>query len=264
MRLRQSAYLATALMAAMAGFPALAQQDNLLQKVKERGSLRVCSASYSPWNVKNPVSNEWEGIVPDIVKEIGEALKVRMEWVDSTWATIIPSVQTDKCDIVGAAVWTSPQRGEIVSFTRAIGGDGMSIFVPANATVRTLSDIDQPSKVVTVASGSGDERVARSLFKNAEVRAVVSERPHSAVMELAAGRADAASGAYAGTAQFLKANPQMRVKPVEGLQFNYTPFAFAVPAKEYFFRDYLNVVISNLEASGKLQQIRDQWTKMPH
>jgi cyclohexadienyl dehydratase len=251
-------------MAAMAGFPALAQQDNLLQKVKERGALRVCSASYSPWNVKNPVSNEWEGIVPDIVKEIGEVLKIRIEWVDSTWATIIPSVQTDKCDMVGAAVWTSPQRAELVSFTRAIGGDGMSIFVPANATVRTLSDVDQPGKVVTVASGSGDERVARSLFKNAEVRAVVSERPHSAVMELAAGRADAASGAYAGTAQFLKANPQMRVKPVEGLQFNYTPFAFAAPAKEYFFRDYLNVVISNLEASGKLQQIREQWTKLPH
>src|SRR4029453_14118515 len=96
-----------------------AQQDNLLQKVKDKGTLRVCSAPYNPWNFKNPTKNEWEGIVPDIVKEIGEALKVKIEWVDATWATIIPSLQSDKCDLAGAALWTAPQRAEAISFTRS-------------------------------------------------------------------------------------------------------------------------------------------------
>jgi len=239
-----------------------AQQDNLLQKVKDKGTLRVCSAPYNPWNIKNPTTNEWEGIVPDIVKEIGEALKVKVEWVDATWATIIPSLQSDKCDLAGAALWTAPQRAEAISFTRSIGGDGMTIFVPSNSTVKSIAELDQKGKVITVTSGSGDERIAKGLFKNAEVKSVVSDRPSVSVMELAAGRADAASAAFAGTAQLIKTNPNLKVKPIEGLMYNFTPFAFGVPAREYFFRDYVNVVIGNLDASGKLQEIKDRWTKL--
>lgn len=242
--------------------PARAAQDGVLQAVKDRGTLRVCAAAYSPWNIKNPTNNQWEGIVPDIINEISTALKVEVEWVDSTWATIIAGVQTKKCELIGAALWTSPQRAEVISFSRPIGGDGMTIFVPRDSNVKSLAEIDVAGNVVAVASGSADERVARSLFKNAEVKAIVSDRGNPAVMELAAGRADAASAAFAGTSQMLKKNPQIRVKPVEGLQYNFTPFAFATGAKEYFFRDYVNVVIGNLEASGKLKEIHDRWTKL--
>lgn len=262
MRGRRTILAVLALAASAVASPVLAQQDNLLAKIKEKGVLRVCSAAYSPWNIKNPTTNEWEGIVPEIVKEIGDALQVKVEWVDASFATMIASVQTDKCDMVGAAVWTAPQRAEQVSFTRPIGGDGMTIFVPADSTAKSLADVDKEGKVVVVLSGSADERVAKSLFKHAEVKSIVSDRPSPAVTELAAGRADAASAAYAGTSQFIKSNPGMKVKPIEGLFYNYTPFAFAVPAKEYFFRDYLNVVLGNLDASGKLAEIRDKWTKI--
>ncbi len=224
--------------------------------------MRVCSAAYSPWNIKNPITNQWEGIVPDIVNEIGTALDVEIEWVDVSWSTVVPSVQSNKCDLVGAALWTAPQRAEIISFTRPIGGDGMSIFVPADSNAKSLADIDVKGKVISVASGSADERVAKSLFKNAEVKSVVSDRANSALMELIAGRVDAASAAFAGTAQFIKANQNLNVKPIEGLVYNFTPFAFATPPREYFFRDYVNTVIGNLDASGKLVEIKDAWTKV--
>jgi ABC-type amino acid transport substrate-binding protein len=250
-----------ALAAAAMSSGALADQDNLLKVVKERGTLRVCAAAYSPWNVKNPITNEWEGIVPDILKDVADALKVKIEWVDTAWATIIPSLQTSKCDMGGAAIWTAPQRAEVISFTRPIGGDGMTIFVPATSNAKSLADVDEPGKVVAVASGSADERVAKSLFKKAQVKSVVSDQPSPAVMELAAGRVDAASAALIGTSHFIKSNPNLRVKPIEGLMYNYTSFAFAVPAKEYYFRDYINIVLNNLDDSGKLKELRDKWIK---
>ena len=242
--------------------PVFAQQDNLLQKIKDKGTLRVCTAGYSPWTIKNPVTNVWEGIVPEIVKEVGENLKVKVEWVDVTWATIIPSLQSDKCDLAATALWTAPQRAEVISFTRPIGSDGMSIFVPASSNARSLADLDQKGKIITVAAGSGDERTAKSLFKNAEVKSVVADRANSAVMEVAAGRADGASAAFSGTAQLIKVNPNLKVKPIEGLIYNETPFAFGTPPREYFFRDYMNVIIGNMETAGKLQEIKDKWTKL--
>lgn len=241
---------------------AAADSDTVLQKIKDAGTMRVCSAAYAPWNIKNPTNNVWEGIVPDIVNEIATALEVEVEWVDVSWSTVIASVETGKCDLVGSALWTAPQRAEVISFTRPIGGDGMSIFVPSGMNATSLEDIDVAGKVVAVASGSADERVAKALFKNAEVKSIVSDRANSAVMEVAAGRADAASAGFAGTAQMLKANSNLKVKPVEGMMFNFTPFAFAVPAKEYFFRDYVNVVLGNLDASGRLKEIKDAWTKV--
>ncbi|TAN03027.1 MAG: amino acid ABC transporter substrate-binding protein [Rhizobiaceae bacterium] len=241
---------------------AMAAQDNMLAKVKESGTLRVCTAAYAPWSVKNPIDNKWEGIVPDIVEEIGKALQVKVEWVDTSWATIVTSIQTGKCDLGGAAIWTAPQRAEVVSFTRPIGGDSMTIFVPNDSTAKSLADVDVAGKNIAVASGSADERVAKALFKKATVKPVVSDQPSPAVMELASGRADAASAALLGTSYFIKKNPNLHVKPIAGLSYNYTPFAFAVPAKEYFFRDYINIVLGNLDDSGKLKTIRDKWASL--
>src|SRR6266852_666622 len=87
----------------LAGAPAAqAADDNLLQTIKSRGVMRVCDVDYAPWNVKNPGTNQWEGVNVDIVDLIAGMLKVKVEHVDATWATVIPSMTTQKCDFAGA------------------------------------------------------------------------------------------------------------------------------------------------------------------
>src|SRR6202007_2904746 len=66
-------------------------QDALLKTIKDRGKMRVCDAEYAPWNVKNPMTNSWEGIDVDIVNLIAKQLKVEVEHVDATFGTTIPS-----------------------------------------------------------------------------------------------------------------------------------------------------------------------------
>jgi polar amino acid transport system substrate-binding protein len=240
---------------------AAAADDDLLETVKERGTLRVCSVNYTPWNVLDPVTNTWSGINPDIVGEIAGALEVEIEWIDSAWSTVIQNVSTDKCDLAAAALWTSPARAEIVSFTRPIGGDGSTLFVPEDSDVASYDAIDEEGNVVAVMAGSADESLAKEMFENAEVKSLVTDQVAAHVLEVASGRADAAFGGYAGNAQFIASNPNIPVKPLGELMVNYVPFAYAVPAREYFFRDYVNIVISNLEASGKLEEIMARHTE---
>ena len=58
----------------MAAAPvARAADDNLLQKIKERGIMRICDVDYAPWNVKNPATNQWEGINVDLLTEVAES-----------------------------------------------------------------------------------------------------------------------------------------------------------------------------------------------
>src|SRR5690554_5911207 len=94
--------LGVALAVAVAATTAAHAQDDLLDRVKDRGTLRVCTINYTPWNILDPVTNSWSGINVDIVAEIASSLEVEVEWVDSAWSTLIQNVQTDKCDL-GAA-----------------------------------------------------------------------------------------------------------------------------------------------------------------
>ena len=234
-------------------------QDNLLKTIKERGILRVCDAEYAPWNVKNPTNNQWEGIDVDIVNLIAELLKVKVEHVDSTFGTAIPNMLTKKCDIITAPFYISAPRAEIISYTRPFAQDGITIFVTSNSKAKTISEIDLPGKIVAVRSGSYEEPIAKRLFKKATVKSLTADGGSIQLLEIAAGRADAALGAYYGNLHFLKANRNMKVRLLSDTMLTRTSIAYAVPPQEYFMRDYLNTAILTLEENGKIKEILDKW-----
>lgn len=244
-----------------AGIAARAADDNLLQTVKERGVLRVCDVDYAPWNVKNPATNKWEGINVDIVDEVAGMLKVKLEHVDATWATVIPSMTTGKCDFSSAGLYISPARAELVTFTRPFATDGIAIFVPANSPAKTVEDLDKEGKTVVVRSGGFEVGVAKALFKHATVKILTADQAGIILLEMAAGRADAGAGGYYGNLAFLKANANVKVRALSDTLLTRTSIAYAVPPRQYFFRDWLDAVILNLEGSGKLKTIIDKWSK---
>jgi ABC-type amino acid transport substrate-binding protein len=102
-----------AVVSAGAAPAARAADDNLLQTIKSRGTMRVCDVDYAPWNVKNPGTNQWEGINVDIADLVAGMLKVKIEHVDATWATVIPSMTTQKCDFSAAGLYISPSASRV-------------------------------------------------------------------------------------------------------------------------------------------------------
>jgi ABC-type amino acid transport substrate-binding protein len=247
---------------ALLGAPAVrAAGDNLLQTVKDRGVMRVCDVEYAPWNVKNPATNQWEGINIDVVNLVAGMLKVKLEHVDATWATVIPSMTTGKCDFAGAGLYISPARAELVTFTRPFATDGIALFVPANSPAKTVEDLDQAGKTIVVRTGGFEEGVARALFKHATVKTLTADQSGIMPLEIASGRADGGAGGYYGNLAFLKANPNVKVRALSDELLSKTSIAFAVPPREYFFRDWLNAVLLNLEENGTLKQILAKWSK---
>lgn len=251
--------IAAALSVLLAGTSPSRAADDLLKAVKDRGVLRACVAPYTPWNIKDPATNKWEGINIDLGNEIAAALNVKIQYVDTAWSTIIPSLQSGKCDVATSSLWTSPARAEAVSFTSPIGSDGIALFVPDASTAKSVDDLDKPGNVIAVLAGSADEKVMKDLFKKATVKSLVTDKFAAQILEVASGRAAAASGAHLGNLWFIHHNPSLKVKALPGVLLKKTNYAFAVPAREYFFRDFLNVVLTNLEASGRMQAIKTKW-----
>ncbi len=240
---------------------AAAADDNLLQTIKDRGVMRVCDVDYAPWNVKNPATNQWEGVNVDLLTQISAILKVKLEHVDATWGTIIPSMTTQKCDFSGAGLYISPVRAELVLFTRPLATDGIALFVPKDSPAKTTEDLDKPGKTIVVRSGSFEEGVAKATFKQATVKTLTADQMGIILLEIAAGRADGAAGGYFGNLAFLKANPNVKARLLSEDLLSRTSLAYAVPPREYFFRDWLNAAILSLEENGKIKAALATWTK---
>lgn len=251
----------SATLALVSATAASAADDTLLQTIKDRGTMRVCEVDYAPWNNKNPATNTWEGVNVDIITEIANTLKVKLEHVDATWGTIIPSITTQKCDFAAAGLYISAPRAEIVTFTRTFATDGIALFVAKDSTAKTLEDLDKPGKVIVARSGAFEEGVARATFKHATVKALTADQMGIILLEVAAGRADAGAGGYFGNLAFLKANPNIKARVLNDELLSKTSIAYAVPAREYFFRDYLNISLQAMEENGKVKAALAHWTQ---
>jgi ABC-type amino acid transport substrate-binding protein len=256
---RMIAAIGLAVLMVSAGAPAARAADDLLKTIKDRGTMRVCDAEYAPWNIKNPATSRWEGIDVEIVDLIAKELKVEVEHVDTTFGTAIPSMMAQKCDFIAAPFYISAVRAELISFTRPFAQDGITTFVTQSSTATTFEELDQPGKIIAVRSGSFEEPIAKRLFKHATVKTLTADSGAIQLLEIAAGRADGALGAYFGNLNFLKQNANMKVRLLNDTLLTKTSIAYAVPPREYFFRDYLSMALLTLEENGRLKEIFDKW-----
>src|SRR5215469_11368957 len=142
------------------------QPDTLLQQIKQRGTIKVCDGAYPPYNVKDPKSGEWQGLNDDIAAALGTTLGVKVEHVDTSFSTLIPSLTTRKCDLSIAATYITPARAEQVLFTRSFAAETKTIFVPESSTAKTYGEIDKDGITIAVRAGTAEETFAKRFFKH--------------------------------------------------------------------------------------------------
>src|SRR3954468_4384730 len=82
----------------LAGLPAAAQtKESVLAKVKREGVLKVCYTQTTPDNYKDPRTGEWTGVFVDLVTELANWMKVKVEPVEVQLATVILSLNRGDC-----------------------------------------------------------------------------------------------------------------------------------------------------------------------
>ena len=235
------------------------QQDTLLQQIKKNGLIRVCQAPYPPYNVKNPQSGEWEGLNVDIVKEIAAFLSVKIENVDSSFSTLIPSLLTHKCDLSAAATYVTPARAEQVLFTTPYASDTKVAFVPVDSPFKTYADLDKSNVTIVTRSGTAEETFAKRFFKQAKIKLTTSDATQAHLLDVAAGRSDAAFAGRTGGLTFLKQNTNIKLRLIEDKELDPSRFALMLPAGEYQLQQYLNISLQALKDSGKLEEMTSHW-----
>src|SRR5690348_618416 len=152
------------------GHSALAQQSSVLDEIKQRGELRVAGVLYRPLISPRP-NGEYVGIDVELMKLMAADLGVKLNIINSEWATAVAGIDAKKWDIVPALCITD-KRKEVIDFSES--------YITIGATVTTTKDnpkhlttieaFNKPEVVFAVPTGSWSESVAKEVAPKATMK----------------------------------------------------------------------------------------------
>ncbi len=110
--------LRTTLTAALLAATTLAAQAQALpERIKTAGKLVIATQpNYPPIAFKDPATNQLSGFDIELGEAIGKELGVKVEWQETAFAQMLPSIQTGRVDMAMAGMSDLPARREQVDF----------------------------------------------------------------------------------------------------------------------------------------------------
>lgn len=131
-----------------------AHAEDLLDQVKQRGTLRIgLEGTFPPFNSKAP-SGELVGYDVDIAKAVAAKLGVKPEFVTTEWSGIIAGLQAGKFDVIVNQVGITDARKQTLDFSPAYTYSAAQLIQRKNDTRQFTSLEDLKGKKLGVGLGT--------------------------------------------------------------------------------------------------------------
>lgn len=141
-----------------------------LPQILQRGAVRVCSTGdYRPFTYRDP-QGIWSGLDIDMANDLATRLGVRLDMVQSTWASVVNDLG-DKCDVAMGGITITLNRAKHAIYSAPYLRDGKAAIVRCTdrSKFQTLSDIDRPGVRVVVNPGGTNAEFDETHLHNAHV-----------------------------------------------------------------------------------------------
>lgn len=223
----------------------------VLERVRSSGVLRVCIwPDYYGVTYRDPRNQQFGGIDIELSAELARDLKVKLQYVESSFVQLIADVTGDRCDIAMFAIGVLPQRKEHLSFSQPyLRSDIYGVASRTSRSVREWADIDKPGVVVAVQAGTFMEPVMREALKKATM--VVISPPATREHELEAGRVDVFMTDYPYSRRLLdNADWARLVAPPK--PFYVLPYGYATKQGDGAWLARVNEFVAAIKRDGRL------------
>lgn len=143
------------------------------QGVQKAGALRCGAAVAPPYIMRDPATGTYSGFFADLCRELAEVLKVKPEFVDTTWDNIVAGLQAGKWN-VSLALNRTPARAMAVQFSIPAMEYQISLAynksnpkIPAGAA--SVAQLDKKEVTLAVMSGTAQDKAITAAIKNATI-----------------------------------------------------------------------------------------------
>lgn len=230
-----------------------AQAGTVQDRVKSRGVIKVCIWSdYYGVTYRNPRTQQLGGIDIELSAELGKDLRSKVEYVESSFVTLVDDLKSERCDVAMFAIGMLAQRMEHLKFTKPyLSSDIYGVTTKSNAVVKQWSDIDKPGVLVGVQAGTFMEPVMGERLKQAQ--AVTIKPPTTRERELESGRVDVFMTDYPYSRRLLD-NADWAKLVAPPTPFFILPYAYAVKPGDDTWLTTMDDFVARIKRDGRLEK----------
>jgi polar amino acid transport system substrate-binding protein len=232
-------------------------EESTLEQVLKRGVLRVGMSTFVPWAMKDK-TGKLIGFEIDVATRLAQDMGVKVEFIPTKWAGIIPALLTGKFDVIIGGMGILPSRNLKVNFTMPYDVTGMSMVAHKElaAGFKSLEDFNRADVVLAVRLAATPVAAAQKFMPKAQLRKFDDES--QAVQELLNGKAHAVvASAPMPAFQALK-YPDKLFLPLKET-FTREPIGFALRKGDVDTLNFFNSWITVVKAEGWLAERKHYW-----
>lgn len=239
--------------------PVQAEEASRLDKILESGVLRVGSTGdYKPFTSRDAASQQYSGFDIDQAESLGKALGVRVEYVPTSWPTLMKDFQEDKFDIGMGGISVTLERAKKAYFSAPYMREGKTPIARCDSAAKfqTIAEIDKPEVRLVVNPGGTNEKFARANIKAAQIRVFPDNT--RIFHEIAEGRADLMITDASETRYQQKQHPGVLCAVHPDKPFDFAEKAYLLPRDEAL-RQFVDHWLHIGKESGSFGALMAKW-----
>jgi cyclohexadienyl dehydratase len=244
-----------ALIAACAAQPPAALPPDLKHLATE-GAVRVCSTGdYRPFTYRD--TQGWSGLDIEMAQDLAKKLGVKLDLVQTTWATMIGDLGT-KCDMAVGGISITLDRAKHALYSSAYLSDGKAAAIRCadRPKYQTLADIDRPGVRIVVNPGGTNAE-----FDTANIHhATIVKHPDNNTIfaQVSGNNADVMITDASEIRWQTKQNPQLCGASIDH-PFTFEQKAYLIPGSNPAMQQWVNQWLNVVQNDGTYAHIAQKW-----
>ncbi len=222
-----------------------------LETILTTKKIRVCIWSeYYGISYIDPRTQELIGLDVDLAKEFAKHLNVSIAFQQSSFATLINDIKTNRCDLAAFAIAHTPQRQEHLYLSSPhLQSDIYAITTKHNQRIKTWDDIDKEGVIVAVAKGTLHVKIMQERLKKAQL--LILDSLHAREREVESGRADLFMTDYPFGMRMLEQKEWAKLIRPE-TPFHMSPYGWAMAQDEKALHEKVEAFLQMVKEDGML------------
>ncbi|CCQ92289.1 Histidine-binding protein (HBP) [[Clostridium] ultunense Esp] len=212
-------------------------------------------AAYAPFESVAP-NGEIVGLDIDFVKKLAEVGGFEVEVKNIAWDPLFEAVKNGEVDFAASAITITDERKQTYDFTDPYFVANQLILVPEGSDVTKFEDL-KTKRVAVQNSTTGHEAVKKLLGATSPQIKPFESTP-LAIQDMLINGSDAVVADNAVVMEFVKQNPDKKLKIIEDPTFEKEYYGLLVKKGNQELLDTLNAAIKKLKENGGLKEIFGQ------
>ncbi|MCL6574997.1 ABC transporter substrate-binding protein [Kyrpidia sp.] len=232
--------------------------QSALQAIKQQGTIRVgVTTTGVPFTFLNTKTNQIDGVMVDVANEVAKDLGVKVQLVEASFSGLIPSLQSNKIDMISAGMFKTADRAKIIDFSNPVYHYGEGLVVPKGTSgIHSLEDLK--GKTVGAQDGTVFLTGLKQNYPDIQVQSYKSIG--DMITDVRNGRLSAFVADYPIMVYMLRTNPDLNVQLVSDYKPHWTgDVCLGLPKGASDLDQAVNKALDQMKGDGRLHAILQKW-----